>query len=115
MVRSKRHNGVSIVEVDGNIEPKDMVLVKNEVNRLRDRHRFKIILHFYGLEKVDYAGVGILVENLQRLKEMNGDMKLVGITPKAKRMFQRLGTYNIFETYPSEKSALRSFKPIYSA
>lgn len=114
MVKSKRHNGVSILEVDGNIEPSEMVQVKNELKRLMDRHRFKIVLHFYGLENVNYAGLGILVENLQRFREVNGDLKLVGLTVKAKRIFQRFGTWNIFETYPSEKSALKSFEPIYS-
>lgn len=114
MVRAKRHNGVSILEVDGNIEPKEMVQVKNELKRLMDRHRFKIILHFYGLKNVDYVGLGILVENLQRFRELNGDLKLVGLTTKAKRIFQRLGTWNIFETYPDEEAALKSFKPIYS-
>ncbi len=114
MVKYKRHNGVSILDIDGNIEPVDMVDVKNELRRLMDRRRFKIILHFYGLKNVDYAGLGILVENLRRFREFNGDLKLVGITTNAKRILQRFGTGNIFDSYPSEELALRSFKPIYS-
>lgn len=113
MVKSKKQNGVSIVEVDGNIEPAEMVVVKNELKRLINRRRFKIVLHFYRTKKVDYAGMGILVENLQRFKALNGDLKLVGITAKIKRIFQQCGTWNIFETYPSEELAVRSFKPIY--
>jgi anti-anti-sigma factor len=112
MVKTKRHNGVSILDIDGNIEPAEMVVVTNELKRLMDKHRFKIILHFYGLKKVDYAGLGILVENLRHFKEFNGGLKLVGITTKAKRLFYRCGAWNIFETYPNEESALRSFKPI---
>lgn len=112
MVKAKRHNGVSIVDIDGNIEPAEMVSMTNELNRLLDRHRFKIILHFYGLEKVDYAGLGILVENLQRFREYNGDLKLVGLSSKTKRLFHLCGAGRVFETYPSEESALRSFKPI---
>ena len=113
MVKSKRHNGVSIVDIDGNIEPAEMVSVNNELSRLVERHRFKIILHFRGLKSVDYAGLGILVGNLRRFKEFNGDLKLVGISSKARRIFHLCGAGEVFETYPSEKLALRSFKPIY--
>lgn len=112
MVKSKRHNGVSIVEINGNIEPAEMVLVTNELTRLVDRRRFKIILHFHGLKKVDYAGLGILVENLRRFKGYNGDLKLVGISSHARRLFHLCGAGEVFETYPSEDLALRSFKPI---
>ena len=115
MVSSRKHNGVSILTVDGNIEPAEMVQVKNELNRLLDRHRFKIVVHFDRLKKVDYAGLGILVENLLRFKALNGNLKLVGITSKAKRIFQRCGTWNIFETYPNDELALKSFNPIYSS
>lgn len=112
MVRSKRHNGVSIVDIYGNIEPPEMVDVKNELKRLMDRRRFKIILHFNRLRSVDYAGLGILVENLKCFRENNGDLKLVGLKGEAKRFFHRLGVWNIFDTYSSEELALRSFKPI---
>jgi len=115
MVKSRKHNGVSILTIDGNIEPAEMVQVKNELKRHMDRHRFKIVLHFDGLKKVDYVGLGILVENLLRFRSLNGDLKLVGITSKAKRVFQRCGTWNIFETYPNDELALKSFSPIYSS
>lgn len=107
-VRSE--GSVDILEVGGDIGALNMVRVKNRMAKLIKKERTKVILDLRRARHIDFAGLGILVERLRRVRALNGDLKLVGLNPYILRLLKGTGAGNLIETYASTDEALRSFE-----
>ena len=52
------------------------------------------------------------MERLKKLRERDGDIKLAGLAPGVRRVFQRLRANRVFDTYATEEEAVRSFQAL---
>ena len=108
-LREKKYNGISILEVYGDIEAIDMVEVRNRAEDLMDHDRYRIIIHFHHPQKIDYAGISILMVELKRARMHDGDVKLVGLNERVQYVLDKTGASRFLETYEDEDMAIMSF------
>jgi anti-sigma B factor antagonist len=66
-----------------------------------------IIVNLEGVSYIDSTGLGVLIGALKRVKENNGDIKLVCTNLQIKKIFDITGLVKIFELYDSEELALK--------
>jgi len=58
---------------------------------------------------VDSSGLGALVSGFKNASARNGSLKLCGLQPQVKSMFELTRLHRVFEIFASEQDALTSF------
>ena len=69
----------------------------------------KVIVDLASVEYVDSSFLGALVAGLKRATMKNGDLKLVGLQPPVRAMFDLTRLYRIFDIFDSIDEAEKSF------
>ena len=82
---------------------------KDQLNEEIEKGNFKVIIDLAVVEYVDSSFLGALVAGLKRATMKNGDLKLVGLQPPVRAMFDLTRLYRIFDIYESMDDALKSF------
>lgn len=68
-----------------------------------------VVVDLSGCEFVDSSFLGALVAGLKKTTMKSGDLKIVGLQPPVKAMFELTRLYRIFDIYDNQEEALTSF------
>jgi len=71
--------------------------------------RKKVLFDLSDIHFVDSSGLGALLSCLRRLNQVNGDLKLFGMTKSVRALFELVRMNKIFGIYNTEEEALRAF------
>lgn len=69
----------------------------------------KVLLDLSGLRFVDSAGVGALLSCLRRANAAGGDLKLFGMTPPVRAVFDIARMHRIFDIFETREEAAAAF------
>ena len=58
---------------------------------------------------VDSSGLGSLVSGFKNASARNGNLKLSGLQPQVKSMFELTRLHRVFEIFPGAEEAVASF------
>ncbi len=79
-----------------------------KINPFVDTEKPRILLDLSKVEFVDSSFLGALVMQLKRVMAKNGEMRLFGLQPPVKKLFEMLRLYRIFEIFDTEEQARKS-------
>ena len=82
---------------------------KDQINNDIEQGNSKVIVDLAMVEYLDSSFLGALVAGLKRATMKNGDLKLVGLQPPVRAMFDLTRLYRIFDIYESMDDAVNSF------
>lgn len=106
-----RGNGVvELLRCGQDLDASSMVRLKGRMSRLLARNHRHLVLDFGRVKRVDLAGLGILVERLQKVRAAHGDIKFARVRPEVSEAFRMVGMHHLIETYPNPQEAARSFR-----
>ena len=101
---------VSVVTLKGAIDGYTLVKFDEGLNKLLNANRYKLIIDCKGLTFISSAGVGLLMDAHDRVNLLQGDIKLINVTPQACEIIELLGFSDIFRNLMSdERQALEEF------
>ena len=103
-------NGVTIVDVAGDLDHRGMVDLKNAVTSLAEGGDFAIVLNLRGVRHANLMSIGVLVDELRFVREKGGDIRLAGLRKELVKVFSDVGTDKIFKSYRNLKEAVGSFR-----
>ena len=109
MFERKLIQDISVIDVAGDIDLREMVRIKNVIGGLIEKERIKVILNLKSVDHINHLSVGLLLERLSVLRSLNGDLKLAGMNPYLRNAFRFVGMDSFFEDYPSLEDAIESF------
>lgn len=69
----------------------------------------KIALHLGNITFLDSSGIGALVGAFKKLSRRDGELRLIGLTPTVKSLFEITRLHRVFEIYETEDEAVASF------
>lgn len=103
-------DGVLVVRLEG----VDSLVASNSADF---RERFdacieganQIALHLGNLTFMDSSGIGALVGEFKKLSKREGELRLIGLTPTVKSLFEITRLHRVFEIYDTEDEAVASF------
>lgn len=101
---------VGVVRCPGDLNARHMVQMKNRLSRFTNQNRKFLLLDLKRARHVDLAGLGILVDRIQKLRKERGDIRLFNIRPEVSQMLRMIGINSVIESYPTEEEARRSFQ-----
>lgn len=105
-------NGVFVIALTGRItlgEPTG--LLRSLVHDALDLGKKAIVLNLREVVHIDSSGLGELVNAHGRVQKAGGRLKLANLSVRTEELLQITKLFTIFEVYPTEDDAVKSFEP----
>jgi anti-sigma B factor antagonist len=83
--------------------------LKAEMLKLFDEGKNSLVIDLKEVRFVDSSGLGSLVSGFKNARARTGNLKLAGLQPQVKSMFELTRLHRVFEIFPGVDEALASF------
>lgn len=104
-------NGISIIEIglkrataENVKEFKEFLFKLIEVDKKQ-----KLIIDLSNVEFVDSSFLGAIVSGLKKVTAIKGDIKILGLQPPVRAMFELTRLYKVFEVFDNKQDVINSF------
>jgi len=94
----------AVGEVDLHTAPE----IKRRITELAEAGHTQIVVDLSRIDYLDSTGLGVLVGSLKRLREKDGELRLVHPTPRVMRVLEITRLVNVFQIFDTEEEALSS-------
>ena len=109
-ISSSQFKHCDVVTITGRLDSFTAPKLSDELGKINDQNRFKIILDFTNLDFISSAGLRVLIAGLKNCKRYNrGELVVAGLTPSIRSVFELAGFHRIFKIFPDVLSAVGSF------
>ena len=108
-VKIHQREQVALVEVVGHLTIFEVGALRDAIQSLLKQKRKNILLNLSGLQYLDSSGIGELARIYVSVVKQGGTMKVVGLTAKVEEVLKITHLSQVFQEFPDEQSALRSF------
>lgn len=110
-----QNRGVSVLRVSGYVDTTTSPELERRLEALLREKRYHIVVDLTRVEYISSAGWGIFISEIREIREHGGDLKLAGMVPDVREVFDLLEFENILQAYPESDLAVGSFGPIVPA
>ncbi len=110
-----QNRGVSILRVSGYVDTTTSPDLERRLQGLLREKRYHVVVDLARVEYISSAGWGIFISEIREIREHGGDLKLAGMTPDVREVFDLLEFENILQSYTDADLAVASFGPIVPA
>ncbi|MEO5896995.1 MAG: STAS domain-containing protein [Vicinamibacterales bacterium] len=109
-LNERRIGDVTVLDMKGRLvlEDGDAVL-RTRVNELLEQGRSKVVLNLKDVTYIDSCGVGVLIAKLVSMRNKGGDLRLINLTERSRRLLEISQLLNVFAIYQDEPQAIDSF------
>jgi anti-sigma B factor antagonist len=103
-------NGVTILDLKGKITlGEGDEALRDHISGLLQKGNKKILLNLEGVPYIDSAGLGEVVRTYTTVSRQGGQLKLVNLTKRITDLLMITKLLTVFETFDTEKDALKSY------
>src|SRR5437773_12048919 len=92
---------ISVIDVAGDIDFREMIRIKDTIGALIEKERIKVVLSLRCVEHINYLSIGVLLERLKLLRNLDGDLRLAGMSRLLRDIFNVVGMDRSFQDYTS--------------
>ncbi|MDH3348250.1 MAG: STAS domain-containing protein [Desulfobulbaceae bacterium] len=96
-----------VVKISGRLDAGNIDHLKKKFSKQLVSHKW-FVFNLTELDFMDSSGLGAIISCLRKAVEKKGDIKLVGLTPKVKMVFEITRADQIFGVYNELDAALAS-------
>ena len=100
--------GVSVVDLNGEIDVYTSPKVKETITDLIDKGHYALVINLENVRYIDSTGLGVLIGGLKRVREHSGTVHLVCTNPQIKKIFDITGLVKIFGIFETENDAKKA-------
>lgn len=105
-------NGVAVlIEVnEDRLDAHNSGELKTQMLSFFDEGKNNLVIDLKAVRFVDSSGLGSLVSGFKNASARNGNLKLCGLQPQVRSMFELTRLHRVFEIFPDSDEALASFQ-----
>jgi anti-sigma B factor antagonist len=100
-------DGVVVVSPRGELDAYTTPGLRAELHRLVEEGSRTLVVDLTGVTFLDSSALGVLVGTLKRLREREGELRIVEPRPTVRRAFEVTSLDQILAMYPTREAALR--------
>jgi len=100
---------IQILTCRGRLDVQVSNRLKERVQEILNKGSARLIIDLDGIELLDSSGLGALVACLRRGKEQDGEIKLAGLRPEVRSIFEITRVSRVFDIYEDVSEALAAF------
>ncbi len=109
-ITNREVDGVAVLALEGRIVlGEESNAMREAVKSLLAKNQKKIVLNMSNVTYIDSAGLGTLVAAHHSAKSQNAALRLSNLGSKFQEVLQVTKLLTVFEVFPSETEAVRSF------
>jgi anti-sigma B factor antagonist len=105
----RENHPAQIIDLNGYLDAHTAPQLEEAFQQLLEKERYQIIVNFRDLIYISSAGLGVFMAFIEDVRGNNGDIKLVGMSPKVYNVFDLLGFPMLYEIYDDEQQARQKF------
>ncbi len=90
-------NGKGYIVLGGTLSTKDTRSMRKAFEKMERNNIKEVYVNMSNVHQVDSSGVGILVMYLKKMRERDGDLKLMFPREEVKRILRLVNLYSYFE------------------
>jgi anti-sigma B factor antagonist len=110
MVNILDRGAVVLIEVkEERLDAHNSGNLKTEMLSLFEDGKHNLVIDLKDVRFVDSSGLGSLVSGFKNASARNGNLKLCGLQPQVKSMFELTRLHRVFEIFATADEALASF------
>jgi anti-sigma B factor antagonist len=110
LVRIEEHGEVVLIEVkEERLDAHNSGELKAQMLNLFEEGKNNLLVDLKEVRFVDSSGLGALVSGFKNASARSGNLKLSGLQPQVKSMFELTRLHRVFEIFPGAQEALTSF------
>jgi len=100
---------VAEIRIDGVIDTLTASELEQVFDSLLRRSRYRIVVDLAGVDYISSAGWGIFISHIRDVRDNDGDVKLAGMVPDVREIFELLEFDKVLQSYPSVEEAVVTF------
>lgn len=109
-ISTSQYKHCDVIKVTGRLDSFTSPKLAEELAKVNNQNRYKLILDFTNLDFVSSAGLRVLIAGLKNCKRYNrGELVVAGLSPAIQSVFELAGFHRIFKIFPDVLSAVGSF------
>ena len=101
---------VRVIKVCGELDALVAPKLKERISKQIELDIVKFVIDFEDLVHINSLAMGILRGKLRVVRDLGGDIKLVGLNDHIKTIFEMIGLDELFDIYNTEEEAIASFR-----
>ena len=101
---------ISTIRVDGVIDTLTANQLDEAIGSVINRSKCKITLDLAGVDYISSAGWGAMIAHLKNVRDRSGDLKISGMIPNVREIYELLEFDTILESHETNLGAITSFK-----
>ena len=109
--RSEERN-LTIFALDGFLDAHTAPEFERSIQQAIDGGNVRLIVDCTKLTYISSAGLGVLMGFIEEIRERGGDIKICGLSPKVRQVFEILGFPDLYDIMPDVPTAIRSFAEV---
>jgi anti-sigma B factor antagonist len=110
-----QNKAVSILRVSGYVDTTTSHDLERRLQALLREKRYHVVVDLSRVEYISSAGWGIFISEIREIRERGGDLKLAGMLPDVREVYDLLEFDNILQAHPDANLAVASFGAIVPA
>jgi anti-sigma B factor antagonist len=111
-IGDKTEGEVSIVYLTGRLDAYAANDVEKRLNAATEKAPVKLVVCMDKLEYISSSGLRVLLAALKKARKQQGDIRLAGLQPYVKEVFDVAGFTQLFKMFEKETEAENSFKGV---
>jgi anti-sigma B factor antagonist len=113
VINGYRNGNVAVLNLHGNIRlGANNNEIHNTIRFLVEKGERQILLNFADVTSIDSGGLGALVAGSATLRNLGGELKMLGLNGRVLEMMELTGLLMIFEVFENEQEATESFQKV---
>lgn len=108
-ILDKKKGDVVIVSLAGRLDAYGANDVEKKLDSFIDNGQVKLVINLENLEYISSSGLRVFLAGLKKARKQQGDMKLAGLKPFIKEIFDIAGFTQLFNIMDDEDSAVSNF------
>lgn len=107
--RTGASNPVSVLTLRGTIETTNASGLEETLERIVNENCYRIVVDLGDVSYISSAGWGIFISEIKRIRRNGGDIKLAGMRPEVREVFDLLEFGSILKPFMKTSEAVRDF------
>ena len=108
-IATEADDGFAIISLEGAVDAHTAPKFEEAVQTVIDEEQYKIIVDCERLTYISSAGLGVFRGFVEEVRELDGDIKICGLSEKVKQPFEILGFETLYDFCPDVESAKKQF------
>jgi len=108
-IGEKQGENIDILYLVGRLDAYAAADVEKKINLATEKAQVNLVISMEKLEYISSSGLRVLLAGLKKARKQQGDIRLAGLQPYVKEVFDIAGFSQLFKMFEKEDEAIKSY------